>query len=65
MYRRREEGEENANNEANRAVVRAVAEVTTVLTTHDHMELGTAMQWSIAEALSRIVRQRRSALPSM
>jgi hypothetical protein len=30
---------------------------TTVLTAHDYMELGTAMLWSIAYALSRIVRQ--------
>jgi hypothetical protein len=29
------------------------------------MELGTAMLWSIADALSRIVRQERSALLSM
>jgi hypothetical protein len=29
---------------------------TTVLTAHDHMEFGTAMLWSIADALSRIVR---------
>jgi hypothetical protein len=38
---------------------------TTVLTTHDHMELGTAILWSIADALSRTVRQGGSALPSI
>jgi hypothetical protein len=38
---------------------------TTIMTAHDHMELGTAILWSIADALSRIVRQGRSALPSM
>jgi hypothetical protein len=38
---------------------------TTMPTTHDHMEFGTAMLWSIAEAWSRIVRHGRSALPSM
>jgi hypothetical protein len=38
---------------------------TTVLIAHDHIDLGTAMLWSIAEALSRIVRHGRSALPSM
>jgi hypothetical protein len=38
---------------------------TTMLTAHAHMELGTAILWSIADAVSRIVRQGRSALPSM
>ena len=65
-HRRRKERERNAASEADRAVVRAVAEVPVlVLTTHDHMELGTAMLRSIAEALSRIARHGRSALPSM
>jgi hypothetical protein len=38
---------------------------TTVLTAHDHMEFGTAMMWSIADALSQMVRHGRLALPSM
>jgi hypothetical protein len=38
---------------------------TIVLTTHNYMELGTAMLWIIADALSLIVRKGRSALSSM
>jgi hypothetical protein len=30
---------------------------TTMPTAHDHMEMGTAILWNIADALSRIVRQ--------
>jgi hypothetical protein len=38
---------------------------TAMLTSHNQMELGTAMLWNIADGLSRLVRQGRSALPSM
>jgi hypothetical protein len=36
-----------------------------LLTAHDHIKFGTYMLCSIADALSRIVRHGRSAVPSM
>jgi hypothetical protein len=38
---------------------------TTVMTAQDHIAFGTDMLYIMADALSRIVRQGRSALPSM
>jgi hypothetical protein len=56
-----EKGEEDTTGGTNRTTERAV----TVMTAHDHMELGKDMLCSMADALFRIARHGRATLPSM
>jgi hypothetical protein len=62
---RRKESEGNTTGEADRAAVSTVAEVHNGVDNARPIEFGTAVLWSIANALSLIVRHGRSALPSM